>query len=157
MNELTVNPTTGFLESKSNHGKNFTSEKKIKFLELARSYKEQTGKWPDVGSICDAVGVNLVTFYRHLDMDDVFKNEWEELTLRGEATLTSSMFELSTKNPMYMFGWLRRFYPQRWNPDHKVTITHDYQGINGALGEATKVIEAEIVEPSDLKSDNKDI
>ncbi len=152
MHPLSVNPKTGYLES--NVGSSFDSASKVRFLELCREFKAKEDKWPDIGSVCDSIGVTLKTFEKHLQVDEEFRDAWEELTLRGEATLTSKMYDLATKNPMYMFGWLRRWNPQRWNPDFKVNISTDYSQVKGALDGARAVFEAELVDKKDIAPAN---
>ena len=148
MHPLSPNSKTGYLES--NVGSSFDSASKVRFFELCREFKEKENKWPDVGSVCDAVGITVRTFERHLQIDEEFRESWEELTLRGEATLTSKMYDLATKNPMYMFGWLRRWNPQRWNPDFKVNISADFSQLKGAIDGAKEVFEAELVPQKEI-------
>ena len=148
MNALVANPTTGFLESQSNYGTNFTSEKKLQLLEEAERYRKETGKWPDLDSLCKAAGIQPITFERHLRQDRKFAEAWRNLTLGGKWKLESLMFDMSAKNPMYMFGWLRKHFPEEYNPDYKVTIQAD-ASISKRLLEDSQVYDAEIVPPNE--------
>lgn len=127
MQSLTPNPKTGFLESVSNYGTNFTSDKKVKLLEEAEKYRNETGKWPDLGSLCQMINIAPMTFDRHIKQDTKFAEAWKNLMLGGKWKLESLMFDLSAKNPMYMFGWLRKHFPEEYNPEHKVNVQVDHQ------------------------------
>lgn len=143
--EMVVNGTTGFLDSDGcNAFVTFGSDKKLKFLALADNYRRETGKWPELGSICDSVGISITTFYRHCTDDKAFKAAWQERLLRGEAVLTSKLADM--KNPIGPLSVLRRYFPERWNPDHKITVQHDINTVHLAAGDATQAIDAELVE-----------
>ena len=123
MNELVVNPTTGFLDA--DNWNSFTSDKKLKFLEIAEECVKTQGKWPDLGQLCTQLDIDPRTLDRHLKNDAKFKEMYDGITVRGKWNLESLMFNLSGKNPMYMFGWLRKHFPAEYNPDHKVTVDHN--------------------------------
>lgn len=144
MNELVPNPVTGFLDAAN--ANSFTNERKLKFLEIARQHVAETKQWPDLGDLCAAVGVGRWTLQRHLKADPAFKEAWDEITLGGKWKLESKMFELSTKNPMYMFGWLRKHFPEEYNPDHKVTVDHNINVLQTLIGKSkdyTEVVDTQ--------------
>lgn len=148
MNALVANAQTGFLESFSPTLQTFDNDKKLQFLKLTEDHVKSTGKWPDMGSLCDAVGVSTKTLERHLANDVAFNEAYRSLTLRGKYKLESIMFDLSTKNPMYLFGWLRKHFPAEYNPDHKVTVDHNINVLQTLIDKAkdvTKSIDTEIV------------
>ena len=142
MNQLVPNPETGFLESFSPTLQTFDSDKKLRLLQLTEDHVKSTNKWPDMGSLCDAVGISTKTFERHLAQDTVFADAFKTLTLRGKYKLESIMFDLSTKNPMYMFGWLRRYFPAEYNPDHKVSVEHNINVLQSLIERSKVVIES---------------
>lgn len=115
MNALQVNAETGFLESPSPANATFTSDKKVKFLEMAKEFRLKR-KFPDVSAICDEVGIDLRSFERHIHQDEAFKNAWNEIASHIEYQAIAEMSDLRQKNPMFMFGLLRYLNPQRWNP-----------------------------------------
>lgn len=143
-----ANPETGFLESFSPTLQTFDNEKKLAFLQNIRDHVKETGKWPDMGSVCDSIGISTKTFERHLVSDAVFADAYRSVTLRGKFKLESIMFDLSTKNPMYMFGWLRKHFPAEYNPDHKVTVDHNINVLQNLIVKSqdiSKSIDSEIV------------
>lgn len=146
--ELSINPTTGFLDRSSiNSFSTFSSDKKLKFLELADEYRNKTGKWPDIGELCSQIGVHVTTFYNHCKADHVFKSAWDERLLRGEAKLTSDLHDM--KHPIAKLAWLRRHFPERWNPEYKVTAQVDVSFLS-ALQDKAKAIDAEVVDEKEI-------
>lgn len=145
MNPLLPNPTTGFLESASHYGTNFNSDRKLKLIETAQAYRKETGKWPDLGKLCDSIGINPLTFDRHIKLDAKFREAWHNIALGGKYQLESLMYDLSGKNPMYMFGWLRKHFPEEYNPEYKVSVTVDASVTSKLLNKAD-AYEADIVE-----------
>lgn len=140
---LALNESSGFMDS-PNSLSTFDTPKKIKFLELASKYRSETGKWPEIGSLCDAVGVSIRSFYRHVERDPQFKSEWDEVLLRGEAKLTSKLADMS--NPIGPLSVLRRYFPDRWNPDKKLTVDVNVTSVASAVSKS-EVYEAELVAP----------
>ena len=134
MNALTVNPETGFLDA--DNWNSFTAEKKVKFLQLAEECVKTEGKWPDLGQLCTQMGIDPRTLDRHLKIDEKFKEMYEGITVRGKWSLESLMYNLSGKNPMYMFGWLRKHFPAEYNPDHKVTVDHNINVLQSLIHKA---------------------
>lgn len=121
---LQLNPESGFLDS-PNSLSSFSTPKKLRFFEIADQYRKDTGKWPDTSSICESVGVSMRCFYHHLEIDKLFKTEWEERLLRGEARLTSKLADMN--NPIGPLAVLRRYFPDRWNPQPTVGVTVNVQ------------------------------
>ena len=141
---MVVNETTGFLDqSTANSFSVFSNDKKLKFLEIADNYRRETKKWPDLGSLCDAVGISIRSFYTHCQRDNAFKSAWDERLLRGEAKLTSDLHDMN--NPIAKLSWLRRHFPERWNPEYKMTATVDVNVTNAILDKA-KAIDATVEE-----------
>lgn len=140
MNELTVDAATGYLDAENVNS--FNVEKKLKFIENARKFVAETQLWPDLGELCNSVGINRITLQRHLKSDVKFAEAWYDLTLGGKWKLESKMFELSTKNPMYMFGWLRKHFPEEYNPDHKISVEHNINVLSSLIEKAKPVVES---------------
>lgn len=143
---LAPNPKTGFLESSQRVG--FTSEKKLRSLELARECVELRGELPDIPSICKALGIWHTTFYEHLRMDEEFKRQWEEMLDICEHELVKTMYANGRKPSGYMdrITWLRAHRPGKWNPDYKLNISTDSVQLKGLIDGATTAIDAVIVE-----------
>lgn len=120
--QAVTDPESGFL-SAPNSFSTFDTPKKLRFLELAKKYRDESGKWPEIGALCDAVGISIRSFYRHVENDAKFKSEWDEILLRGEAKLTSKLADMS--NPIGPLSVLRRYFPDRWNPMQQNTVTID--------------------------------
>lgn len=148
MNELSINPTTGYLDADNINA--FGSDKKLRFFELCKDHREKTGKWPDFSSVCDAIGIGARTLDRHLRIDEKFADEFKELTLRGKYKLESQMFDLAGKNPLYMLAWLRKWFPNEYDPARQVQVTHQLGTLTRLIDEAKaqspQVIEGEIVD-----------
>lgn len=89
MNPLVKNEETGFLEADNEWS--FTSERKIKFLGIAKDYVVNFNEFPLIPAICDKVGINLRTFERHLKQDGHFKDEWKEIIYRLKGVYTNSL------------------------------------------------------------------
>lgn len=145
MNEIVVNQETGFLES-ANSKFTFNSHKKLEFLRLAAKIVDDAHEWPNVGDLCNAIGISVRTFNNHLLSDTKFAAEWREMELHGEATCLSDAYRLRTKNPMYMFGWLRARFPEKYDPNKKIIVQTDSANVKEALDSAKEIFEAEIVD-----------
>lgn len=140
--ELAVNAETGFIESTSATLRTFSSDKKQQLLDTTALMFKETGKWPDLGSLCDSIGICTRTLERHLKSDPKFADAWREVTLRGKYKLESAMFDLSTKNPMYMFGWLRKHFPEEYNPDHKISVEHNINVLSSLIEKAKPIAQS---------------
>lgn len=77
MNPLQKNSVTGFLESDNSWA--FNSDRKIKFLTLAKEFIDNFNEFPSVYSICKQVGIAITTFENHLKSDEQFKKQWKEV------------------------------------------------------------------------------
>jgi hypothetical protein len=156
MEALQVNPTTGFLEARSPGGFTFTSDKKLKLLELARAFcdKEQV---PSIASLCDAVGVKIVTFYQHLRMDEAFADAWSEIKARTEDWLIQSLGvkARSANGVVANLALLRDVNPGRWNPEARIVHSTDTVQVKDLNRGISTVFEAEIVNNTNKPSNNQ--
>lgn len=148
---MLVDPKTGFLDADRNNA--FGVERKLAFLQLAEELLKTTGKWPDIGALCDKLDIDPRTLDNHLKRDQKFNEAFKSLTTRGKWKLESLMFDLSGKNPMYCFGWLRKYFPEEYNPEHRMTVTHEHNVLSRLADEAKQAIEAELVgEPKSIST-----
>lgn len=143
MQALQVNPVTGYTESGGDY--TFNSKRKLEFLRIASEIVRDHHEWPNVGDLCRAVGINERTFYNHVKDDEKFAEDWRNLELHGEATCLSDAYAMRKKNPMYMFGWLRARFPEKYDPSRKVTISVDTADIKRVSEATARFIDAEIV------------
>jgi len=144
MKALEANPKTGFLES--NRGSSFTSELKIRFLELA-DQACQRGEFPDIEAICKTIGISPWSFYHHKSIDEKFAEEWELAMRKIETTLVRTMVAQGQKPKGYMdrITWLRKHFPKEWNPNQQLNISMDLTATKSLLSARPTVIDAEIV------------
>lgn len=149
MNALQKNPETGFLESYSTALASFDSPKKLKFLELAKEHFEKTGEWPEIDSLCKAVDIAPRTFDRHIKSDEAFAEAWKDIKLPAKWKLESMMYRLGSKNPMYMFGWLRKEFPEEYDPEKKIIHLTNMSEQKAISGRISEYLDAEIVEKKD--------
>ena len=91
MNALQVDPTTGFLTA--DDARSFSANKKVEFLAIGRKFAE-SNLLPNLGKMCDEVGIDYDTFNKHLHEDDNFRREWEAIKKR---TYFGLAHELSVK------------------------------------------------------------
>jgi hypothetical protein len=89
--------------------------------------EKQAGRFPNLGAICDSVGVSMTAVDRHIREDSVFKSAWDEIVLRTDAQAMQECWNLRKKNPLFLFGLMRRIMPSRWNPDSKSTVDVNIQ------------------------------
>lgn len=147
MQALQVNADTGFLESQSAAGlRAFTSDKKVMLLDRARQIRDDSGKWPDLGMLCDSVGIDPRTLERHLKIDQKFAEQFRDVTLKAKWKLESGIYDLSGKNAMYALIWLRKHFPEEYHPEYKVSLTHDPKRTDELVRKAGEYTDAEIVE-----------
>ena len=147
MNALSIDPASGFLESPTdNHLTSFNVHKKQLMLEYAGKYWQDQKIMPAKHELCESVGIDIQTLDRHLKLDNVFNNAWKELLLRGESLLENKMYEYGKTRGgyMHMITWLRRQFPERWNPEYKVTQQIDVSFQN-AIADKAKAIDGEVV------------
>lgn len=147
MNALKPNPDTGFLESTGYSGYQFDSPRKVKLLELAHKFFEETGNMPDVNSLCRAIGICQKTFDDHLKSDERFGEAWRNIRLKGKFKLEGKMFEYAQRpgGYMHMITWLRKEFPDEYNPDQRVIHSTDNSTIKALIDRSKGAIDAEIV------------
>lgn len=146
--ELIVNPSTHFLESPSLSLSTFSSDKKLKLLEIAKDISIKQGIIPNINTLCELVGVDVTNFYKHLKIDSAFKDAWNQCLLNVEANIQTKMAEFAYRPGNYMdrITVLRRIAPERWNPEYKVTASVDVNLMTNLIDRA-KSLDAEIVDP----------
>jgi hypothetical protein len=143
MNPLQINPTTGFLDSPSVNV--FGSDRKVQFLNVCKDYRKTNRRWPDFGLVCEEMGITRTTFERHLKSDPKFAEAFRDLTLGAKYQLESNLFDLGTKKGFEALIWLRRHFPEEYNPDYKVTVDVN-PAITSQLLDKAQAFEADIVE-----------
>ncbi len=145
MNPLQANPETGYLESRNPSLVGFTSDKKVKFLQLAYQMAE-LGQMPSVPKICETVGIQYTTFYSHLKDDGAFKDGWEQCLNKIEDILVNTMVTNGQRPSGYMdrITWLRAYRGDRWNPERRLQILNDTEGSKTVLSHLNTVIDGEI-------------
>lgn len=142
---LAPDPRTGFLESTGKHA--FNAVMKMRALELAHENVTVRSELPDIPAICKGLGISHNTFYAHLQQDEEFKRQWEEVLDLCEHELVKTMYANGRRPNGYMdrITWLRAHRPGKWNPDYKINISTDSGQAKGLIGLASTAIEAEIV------------
>ena len=143
--ELTANAETGFLES-TNSLVTFSSERKLQLLQFAKEFLEKNGRYPDITTLCNAVGICDNTFTRHLKFDTKFREAFKEIELKGRRILENVMFDRGITPGGYMdrITWLRHHFPDEYNPERNVNVTVDKKStLDRFYGD---VQDAEIVE-----------
>lgn len=143
MRALQINPVTGYRESGGDYA--FNSVRKQEFLRIAAEVIDKHHEYPNVGDLCNIIGITVRCFQNHLETDEKFGQDWHELELHGEATCLSDMYALRKKNPMYMFGWLRSRFPEKYDPTRKIQLTGDNSILKKVLEQSDRVFEAEII------------
>ncbi len=149
--ELRINQETGFMDRGSDNSfAVFTSDKKVKFIEMAQNISRIQGIIPNINDLCKAIDLDPATFYRHCNTDLAFNNAWKQCLLNVEAHLQSKMTEFAQRPGNYMdrITALRRIAPERWNPEYKVTteVSHTYLG---GLVDKAGALEAEVCPVND--------
>ncbi len=143
MNEITINDGSGSLDAKGRSHRFFDSLKKAKFLQLANRYWKERHEMPRPEDLCDVIGIGIATFYRHLLSDDQFKAGWYEIQLFAKGELESIMYNNGKRPGGYMdrITWLRRHFPQEYNPEYRVTVAPDPTALKHLAENAKKVLE----------------
>jgi hypothetical protein len=156
VNALQVDERTGFLSASGNitAPSYFTPEKKLKLIEVSKQIHEETGEWPDFSKICGQLGIHPRTLERHLQQDKAFAEEFRDLILNGKWKLESMMYKMSSKNPMYCFGWLRKWFPEEYNPDYRHSVTVDINIVHGDQSRLSGIVDAEVVSPTVISTPN---
>ena len=145
MNPLKVNPETGFLETNTPSGYGFDSARKLQFLALADEHFTKTGNMPDLTSMAQAIGIHPHTVDAHMRDDAAFALAWRNIKLKGKWKLEGKMYEYAQGKGgyMHMITWLRKEFPEEYNPDIRVINSTD----NGLVKRLSDVFNAEIVTP----------
>lgn len=110
-------------------------------LEYAEKYWQDQKIMPAKHELCQAVGIDIQTLDRHLKRDSVFNEAWKELLLRGESLLENKMYEYGKTRGgyMHMITWLRRQFPERWNPEYKVTQQVDVSFVSSLVSKSESI------------------
>jgi hypothetical protein len=130
VNALTVNPQTGFLESVAPNFESFDSQRKQALLQLANECADRD-EAPNLNEICKRIGINLRTFHRHLQVDEVFREAWDEVRLKIEDALQRSLVRQGVKGSQGITAaifWLKNRVSERWN-DGQPHISLDLSGL----------------------------
>lgn len=130
MNQLRVDPASGFLESTSPNFQTFDADKKRIFLDLALQ-SAQAGAWPDINKICQSLGINVRTFYNHREKDAEFCNQWDEVKRTVASEIAKTMHEHSKRPGNYMdrVTLLRHMYPEEWGGVAKDQSIQDFSWV----------------------------
>lgn len=153
MNPLRPNPVTGYLESDNpNTIEAFTSDKKIRFLEMGRQYAEKR-QLPDITAICDTIGIRSRTFYEHMQQDERFHEDWEEIRQRVYSGLCN---EISIKANSKMgivanLAVLKYLEKGKFSED-MIILNANNSSVKGISTELNGYIEAETVENKPITS-----
>lgn len=110
MTENQIDKTTGYLILSHNGAYEAISpETKSKFLEL------MTQRW-NLGVACKQLGLNRDSIYRHLELDDKFKQDYiallEDVNDLHENTISDA--SLKSKNFVASIAWLKAHRPNKW-------------------------------------------
>jgi hypothetical protein len=106
---------------------------------------------PNITALCECVGISLVTYERHYRDDEKFHEGIREIKLKGKSVLEDKMFEYAQNKGgyMHMITWLRKEFPEEYNPDSRITVQHqtaaDFKWLKEALENSKPAIESEIV------------
>jgi len=147
VNPLAIDEQTGFLES-SNSLVTLNGIRKTEILRLAQEYIDQNGKIPSLITLCKSVGISLRTFQRHIQYDQQFKSAFREVLLNGQAILENVMFNRGLEPGGFMdrIAWLRRYFPENWNPEHKMIVAHENKTFDPTATEITNYIDVQPID-----------
>jgi hypothetical protein len=157
MNQLSVDPASGFLESSSPNLQTFDANKKQEFIKLALEQAKR-GEWPDIEDLCDKFGMTSRTFYGHKKQDGAFSDAWEDVKRAVVHDIAKTMHTHSKRPGNYMdrVTLLRHLYPEDWGGIAKDQSFQDFSFIkklNDVLnGSKPAVIDAELVNTSTPKA-----
>ncbi len=89
----------------------FTSERKKRFLDLAKDY------WPDIAHICEVVGVSRVTFYNHKKSDPQFNKSLHDIdnAICDNLELTLRAMGSQPKGFLDRMAYLRAHRPELYD------------------------------------------
>ena len=147
MNALQVNQKTHFLESVNPLKQTFTSDKKLKLLQLANEHISTKQEVPDVLSLCNALGVNVRTFQRHLATDSTFNECWKEVLAKIDLLLTNDLYvkSKSKMGTLALLAYLRHNESGKWNQEQTINHVTDSSSSKTLLSSVNDFIEADIV------------
>ena len=152
MNALQIESQSGFLTSDNRHA--FSAEDKTKIIQMAMECAEQE-KLPRVSDLCKTVGISTFCFYNHLELDQEFRRQWDEVLNRIEDMLSASLVENAKRaNGVGAAAfWLKNRKPERWSDNPQVLqLNGDLSWIkklSDAINPKVIATEAEIVKPTD--------
>jgi hypothetical protein len=147
---LEINPNTKFLESVNPATKSFTSEKKLKALQMAHECLNNK-KYPSLDLICKSLDIGLKTFHNHLERDEVFRNCWVEIKARIDSMLTSNL-ALKAEGKMGTLAVLALLKANesglinKWNQEQTINHVTDNSSSKTLLSGINDYIEADIID-----------
>jgi len=158
MNKLALDPKTGYLEADNPGCNSFTIERKLKILELAQQYAKQR-QFPDITSLCDAVGISYPTFTAHLRADDKFAHEWNQIRARVFHGLTNELsIKACSKNGIVAnIAMLRYLESGTFNPESRIIHSSDTNLAKAAFDRISSYKDAEIVENDQITGSQGDM
>jgi hypothetical protein len=158
--DLQENPQTGFLEAQRLGNVGFSSEKKVKFLQLCQEYVDKYKNFPPTHEIAKATGITSRCFYLHLKEDPKFKQAWKEIQLGLQAHFTQKIGEKANtkQGTLANLAALRFLESGSWNPNQGLNpVSHD-SPTKRIMEHFNEYIDAEIVpESSTNPTNNKQI
>lgn len=151
-NPLVQNEITGFLESRSpNSGvtlyaNHFDSPRKTQFLALIDEHI-RLKRYPSLENIAESVGVCLRTFEKHLAIDKVFRDEWDERKLRLKSVFTVELANkaMSKMGTLANLAMLRYLESGTWLPETRVNHITDHSSSKSLISTIPAIIDGEIV------------
>lgn len=147
--EMAVDPETGYLQATEGYKlAGFTAALKVRFISAAKKL------WPNVSAICQIVGIHPGTFQNHYKADVKFREDLELVKAERLDLLEGVMFDNATQPRGFLdrIATLKAHRPERWNPDYRMTITHDVQISRTILSEAAggeqcRTVDGELAAP----------
>ena len=140
---LVVDPDTGFLMSTSGYSlEGFSPTKKIKAVALAYEF------WPHIARICESVGIHRNTFTNHYKLDKKFCESIDDARERALDDAESAMRARSMAPGGFMdrIALLKAYRPERWDREHRVSITHDVQLTQSIASKARQIVDTTATE-----------
>ena len=144
---LEVNPQTKFLESLNPAVNTFTSDKKVQFLQLATNHILEKHEMPQTLSLCEAVGIGIRTFEKHLEWDSKFNECWKEVKAKINSLLTENLYIKSQgkMGTLALLALLRYNESNKWNQEQTINHVTDNSNSKTLLSSVNDFIEADIV------------
>ena len=123
----------------------FSSDRKTMFLSYIETHPNS------ILAACKAVGIDQVTYYKHMREDTVFSSRFKELKAQAIEKIEQTLFECAQdkNHTIDRIFFLKAWKPNIYNPALKIEST---MNVNLNIGSATtylnkeKVIEAETSE-----------